>query len=84
MVKSQLSEPLTFRMPLDVLVDIEKIALVSDRNRSWVIVRALKTYLAGEGADILAIAKSREQIATGDINDAAIVEIDSIVNMNTA
>ncbi|WP_041801707.1 CopG family ribbon-helix-helix protein [Rhodopseudomonas palustris] len=86
MSKSPLSEPLTIRLPLDVLADIEKIAAASDRKRSWVIVRALKAYLAGEGADILAIAKGREQIAAGDVHDMddVIKEIEAIVNSKAA
>ncbi|WP_441277189.1 CopG family ribbon-helix-helix protein [Tardiphaga sp. 172_B4_N1_3] len=86
MSKTPLSEPLTLRLPLDVQEDIEKIAVASDRNRSWVIVRALKAYLAGEGADILAIIKGREQIATGDVHDMddVIREIEAIVKSKAA
>ncbi|MBN9042500.1 MAG: CopG family transcriptional regulator [Rhizobiales bacterium 62-47] len=86
MSKSPLSEPLTLRLPLAVLEDIEKIAAASDRARSWVIVRALKLYLAGEGSDILAIIKGREQIATGDVHDMddVIREIEAIVNSKAA
>jgi predicted transcriptional regulator len=86
MSKTPLSEPLTLRLPLDVLEAVEKIAASSDRTRSWVIVRALKAYLAGEGADILAIVKGREQIATGDVHDIddVIREIEAIVNSKAA
>lgn len=86
MSKSPLSGPLTLRVPLDVLGDLEKIASASDRTRSWVIVRALKAYLAGEGADILAIVKGREQIAAGDVHDMddVIREIEAIVNSKAA
>lgn len=86
MSKTPLSEPLTLRLPLDILGDIEKIADASDRTRSWVIVRALKAYLAGEGADILAIVKGREQIAAGDVHDMddVIREIEAIVNSKAA
>ncbi|MCD0417442.1 ribbon-helix-helix domain-containing protein [Rubrivivax sp. JA1024] len=86
MSKAPLSDPLTIRLPLDVLDDIEKIAAASDRKRSWVIVRALKAYLEGEGADILAIIKGREQIAAGgghDMDDV-IREIEAIVNSKAA
>lgn len=86
MSKSPLSEPLTLRLPLDVLDNIEKIAAASDRTRSWVIVRALKAYLAGEGADILAIVNGREHIAAGDVHDMddVIREIEAIVNSKAA
>jgi predicted transcriptional regulator len=49
-----LSDPIALRVPADILADVERIAQVSERTRSWVIVRALKAYLASEGADILA------------------------------
>lgn len=49
MNKVELSDPIALRIPIDVLGDIEKIATASDRTRSWVIVRALKLYLASEG-----------------------------------
>ncbi|NEW94336.1 ribbon-helix-helix domain-containing protein [Rhodopseudomonas sp. BR0M22] len=86
MSKAPLSDPLTIRLPLDVLDDIEKIAAASDRKRSWVIVRALKAYLEGEGADILAIIKGREQIAAGGVHDMddVIREIEAIVNSKAA
>ncbi|MFT4276285.1 MAG: ribbon-helix-helix domain-containing protein [Rhodopseudomonas sp.] len=86
MSKAPLSDPLTIRLPLDVLDDIEKIAAASDRKRSWVIVRALKAYLEGEGADILAIIKGREQIAAGVVHDMddVIREIEAIVNSKAA
>jgi predicted transcriptional regulator len=86
MSKPPLSEPLTLRIPRDVLEQIEKIAAASDRTRSWVIVRALKAYLAGEGADILAIVRGREQIAAGDVHDMddVIREIEAIVSSKAA
>ena len=62
MPKPELSDPITLRLPVDVLDAIERIGRASDRTRSWVMVRALRLYLAGEGADILAIAKGLEQI----------------------
>jgi predicted transcriptional regulator len=64
-----LSDPIALRVPADILADVERIAQVSERTRSWVIVRALKAYLASEGADILAAAKGREEIAQGRSHD---------------
>nr|DAH84738.1 MAG TPA: putative transcriptional regulator [Caudoviricetes sp.] len=64
-----LSDPIPIRLPEEVLAAIEQIAETCDRSRSWVMVRALKLYLAGEGADILAVRKGREQVAGGDVHD---------------
>ena len=57
MSKKQLSNPTTLRLPVDVLAQIENIAEICDRPRSWVIVRALRHYLADEGARIAAIKR---------------------------
>lgn len=69
------------RLPQDVLSEIEQIASACDRTRSWVFVRALKTYLASEGREIIEIAQARKQIADGEAYDLddVIAEIDDIV-----
>lgn len=64
-----LSDPIALRVPADILAEIERIAQLSERSRSWVIVRALKTYLAAEGRDILAAAEGRDEIARGESTD---------------
>jgi predicted transcriptional regulator len=69
MAKVELSDPITLRIPVDVLESIETIAQTCDRTRSWVIVRALRSYLSGEGEDILAVRRGREQIAAGESHD---------------
>jgi predicted transcriptional regulator len=67
--KPVLSDPITLRLPVDILEDIEKIAETADRSRSWVIVRALKYYLMAEGNDVLQIRKGEDQIARGETVD---------------
>lgn len=81
MAKPDLSDPITLRMPVDVLADIEAIAEATERSRSWIIVRALRTYLMNEGADVLAAIKGREQIANGEHSDIddVIADIDRII-----
>ncbi len=64
-----LSDPVAIRLPGDVLKQIEEIAEVCDRSRSWVIVRALKSYLATEGREVLDIAKARAEVESGDVLD---------------
>ncbi len=68
--KPVLSDPITLRIPQDILQDIQKIAETADRSRSWVIVRALKYYLMAEGSEILQIREGEEQIARGEFVDA--------------
>ena len=76
-----LSNPITIRLPLDVLSQIEEIATICDRTRSWVLVRALKSYLAAEGKELIDIARARRQIDDGlghDL-DEVIEEVEMIV-----
>lgn len=81
MSKQDLSDPITLRVPVDVLEAVETIADTCDRTRSWVIVRALRQYLAGEGEDLLAVRRGREQIASGRSHDMDDVlrELETIV-----
>ena len=64
-----LSDPIALRVPADILSDIERIAGITERSRSWVIVRAMKVYLAMEGRDILDAAEGRDEIARGEAAD---------------
>lgn len=69
MKKPGLSDPVTLRIPLDVLNEIEAIAEATERSRSWVMVRAMRAYLQGEGATVLAYRKGRQEIADGEFED---------------
>lgn len=69
MAKPTLSDPITLRLPVDILEDIEKIAETADRSRSWVIVRALKYYLTTEGSELLEIAAARQDVRDGKVMD---------------
>ena len=86
MSKQQLSDPITLRLPLDVLRAIERIAETSDRSRSWVMVRAMRLYLAGEGAEILNVAAGLEQLDKGESEDMddVIAQVEQIVRGNAA
>lgn len=86
MSKSQLSDPITLRLPADVLEAIERIAATSDRTRSWVMVRAMRLYLAGEGAEILNVADGLAQLDNGESEDMddVIAQVEQIVRGNAA
>ncbi len=79
---TELSDPIAIRVPLDILEDIERIAGATDRTRSWVMVRALKLYLAGEGEEVLSLLRAREQNARDGGHDADEVmsELNAIVS----
>jgi predicted transcriptional regulator len=78
------SDPVAVRLPADVLKDVNEISEAADRSRSWVILRALRLYLATEGADILAIARARNPASRNidvDIDDV-IADVERIVAGN--
>jgi predicted transcriptional regulator len=81
MTKASTSESVTLRIPSDVLSNIETIAEATERSRSYIIVRALRTYLLHEGSDILGAIKGREQIAAGEYEDIddVIADMDRII-----
>lgn len=85
---AEVSDPITLRLPLDILRDIEKIAEGSERTRSWVIVRALKYYLAreAEGGICLSVLRGREEAAAGGGRDAddVLAELDEIIRNGKA
>lgn len=86
MSQPELSDPISIRFPVDLLADIEKIASASERTRSWVIVRALRRYLASEGAQILDAVEGRAELSAGkgyDLDDV-IAEIETIIRSDRA
>lgn len=86
MAKPLLSDPIAIRLPEDVLSAIEEIAQTCDRSRSWVMVRALKLYLASEGADILAVGAGRKQAAAGasEDMDQALRDVSELIGRRVA
>ena len=86
MAKQRLSDPITHRLPMDILEKLDRISKASDRGRSWYIVRALRFYFAGEGGDILNVINGREAIERGEAHDMDDVlrEIEEIVRGKVA
>lgn len=81
MSSHELSDPITMRLPVGVLAEIEQIAGICDRSSSWVVMRALKSYLALEGREIIELHQARKDIDAGlghDL-DSVIDEVDAIV-----
>lgn len=81
MIKQNLSDPLTLRLPVDLLAEVEAVARACERSRSWIMVRALKAYMAQEGREILELAEAREAVATGEGIDSedVLAELDAII-----
>ncbi|WP_276118112.1 CopG family ribbon-helix-helix protein [Pararhizobium qamdonense] len=80
------SESVTLRIPSDIVSDIETIAEATERSRSYIIVRALRTYLMNEGSGILAAIEGRDQILNGEHEDMddVLADIDRIVSGKVA
>jgi predicted transcriptional regulator len=78
------SDPISLRLPADVLEAVERVAKATD-SRSWVMVRALRCYLATEGADVLAVIDGRAQIAAGKSHDMddALDEIERVIGRSS-
>ncbi|WP_438749471.1 CopG family ribbon-helix-helix protein [Pararhizobium sp. O133] len=86
MAKPVLSDPITLRLPVDLLQEIEAIAAASDRTRSWVMVRAMRYYLLNEGAEILEIAQGLQDVRDGKVYDLDVVlrELDRLAEDDAA
>jgi predicted transcriptional regulator len=65
------SVSLSLRVPADVLQKLDRIAAAVERPRSWVCLRAIRHYLADEGAEILDV---RDGIAEADRGELVPVE----------
>jgi predicted transcriptional regulator len=46
------STHVTLRLPTEIVEHFGRLAVVLDRSRSWVMLRALRQYLETEGAEI--------------------------------
>jgi predicted transcriptional regulator len=69
------------RLPSDVYEALGKIADTLDRDRTWVMLRALNQYLAKEGADVLREAEGLAALDRGEgvDFDRVMEEVDDII-----
>ncbi len=72
---------LSARLPGDLLAEIDRVAGILERPRSWVVVRALRQYLAGEGAEVLQDAESLAALDRGEGADldAVLAEAEALI-----
>ena len=73
---------LSARVPSALLDDLDKVAAVLERSRSWVVVRALQRYLDDEGAELLREAESLAELDRTGGHDLGHVldEADAIIS----
>jgi predicted transcriptional regulator len=73
---------LSLRVPTGIVESIDSVAQALDRDRTWVMLRALRQYLEGEGADVLREAEGLASLDRGEGVDLdhVLEEADAIVS----
>ena len=75
------SIPVSLRAPADLIETLDKIAAVLERPRSWVMLRALRQYIADEGQEVLDVQEGIAELDRGEgipIEDV-LAEMDEII-----
>jgi predicted transcriptional regulator len=75
------SMPVSLRVPSDLIETLDKIAAVLERPRSWVMLRALRQYIADEGQEVLDVQEGIAELDRGEgvpIEDV-LAEIDEFI-----
>jgi len=72
---------LSIRVPAAMVEDFDRIAIALERDRTWVMLRALRRYLDDEGAEILQEADGLAALDAGEgvDFDAVMAEADEII-----
>ena len=73
--------PVSIRMPADVIETLDKIGAALERPRSWVILRAIRQYLADEGQEVLDVQEGIAEADRGEMFDfdEVMAELDEII-----
>jgi predicted transcriptional regulator len=59
----------SLRLPSHLVAKFDEIAGVLDRDRTWVMQKALNQYLVGEGADVLRDSQGIAELDRGESVD---------------
>lgn len=60
---------ISLRIPAEMVETLDTIAKGMERDRSWVMLRALKQYLEAEGADVLRELEGLASAKRGELVD---------------
>jgi predicted transcriptional regulator len=73
--------PISIRVPADVIETLDKVAAILERPRSWVILRAIRQYLADEGQEVLDVQEGIAEAERGEVFDfdEVLTELDEII-----
>jgi len=75
------SIPVSLRVPVDLIKTLDKIAAALERPRSWVMLRALRQFIADEGQEVLDVQEGIAELDRGEgipIEDV-LAEMDEII-----
>src|SRR6267154_2781392 len=75
------SIPVSLRVPADLIETLDKIAAALERSRSWVMLRALRQYIADEGQEVLDVQEGIAEAERGEVFDfdEVMAELDEII-----
>jgi len=75
------SIPVSLRVPADLIETLDKIAAALERPRSWVMLRALRQYIADEGQEVLDVQEGIAELDRGEVVpiEDVLAEIDEII-----
>lgn len=62
--------PVSVRIPTDMIETLDKVAAGMDRSRSWVILAAIREYLADEGQEVLDVLEGLAEADRGEVYEA--------------
>jgi predicted transcriptional regulator len=58
--------PISVRLPAELVEKLDRVAAIMERPRSWVILDAIREYLADEGQEVLDIQAGIEEAERGE------------------
>jgi predicted transcriptional regulator len=75
------SIPISLRVPADLIETLDKIAAALERSRSWVMLRALRQYVADEGQEVLDVQEGIAEAERGEMVpiEDVLAEMDAII-----
>ena len=75
------SIPVSLRVPADLIETLDKIAAALERSRSWVMLRALRQYIADEGQEVLDVQEGIAEAEHGEMVpiEDVMAEMDAII-----
>ena len=75
------SMPISLRVPAEIIETLDKVAAILERPRSWVMLRAIRQYLADEGQEVLDVQEGIAELDRGEgiPIEEVLAEMDEII-----